>query len=151
MVEEEMSYHVVVSRDGDGWMADVPDLQGTHTWAKTLRALDRNIREVIGLVEDLPRSAEAGLDLDIEYRTGDPGLDARSSELRTKRKEMERHAAEVASETRELAGQLAGRLPVSDTAILLGVSKGRITQLQVPHPRTTDEDSRDTQRQRASN
>ena len=59
-------------------------------------------------------------------------------ELRTKRKEMERHAAEVASETRELAGQLAGQLPVSDAAILLGVSKGRISQLQVPAraPRT---------------
>jgi hypothetical protein len=28
--------------------------------------------------------------------------------------------------------------------------KGRISQLQVPHPRTTHEDSRDTQRQRAS-
>jgi hypothetical protein len=135
MVEEEMSYHVVVTRDGDGWMADVPA---------------RNVREVIGLVEDLPRSAEASLDLDVEYRTGDPGLDARSSELRTKRKEMERHAAEVASETRELAGQLAGQLPVSDTAILPGVSKGRITQLQVPRPRTTHEDSPDTQRQRAS-
>jgi predicted RNase H-like HicB family nuclease len=137
-----MSYHVVVIRDGDGWMADVPALQGTHTWAKTLRALDRNVREVIGLVEDLPRSAEAALDLDVEYRTGDPGLDARSSELRTKRKEMERHASEVASETRELAGQL----PVSDTAILLGVSKGRITQLQVPRPRAAHEDGHDKRR-----
>jgi hypothetical protein len=29
-----------------------------HTRAKTLRTLDRNVREVIGLVEDLPRSAE---------------------------------------------------------------------------------------------
>jgi predicted RNase H-like HicB family nuclease len=131
-----MSYHVVVTRDGDGWMADVPDLPGTHTWAKTLRALDRNIREVIGMVEDLPRSAEASLDLDLEYHTGDPDFDSRSSELRTKRKEIERSASEVASETRELAGHLAGRLPVSDTAVLLGVSKGRITQLRVPHPRT---------------
>ena len=79
-----MSYHVVVTRDGDGWIADVPALRGTHTWAR--------------------------------------------------RPELERHAAEVASETRELAGQL----PVSDTAILPGVSKGRITQLQVPAraPRT---------------
>ena len=132
-----MTYHVVVTRDGDGWMADVPALPGTHTWAKTLRALDRNIREVIGMVEDLPRSAEASLDLDLEYRTGDPDLDARSSELRARRREIERNAAEVASETRELAGQLAGQLPVSDTAILLGVSKGRVTQLQVPHPRNT--------------
>jgi hypothetical protein len=48
---------------------------------------------------------------------------------------VERHASEVASETRELAGQL----PVSDTAILLGVSKGRITQLQVPRPRAAHE------------
>ena len=132
-----MTYHVVVTRDGDGWMADVPALPGTHTWAKTLRALDRNIREVIGMVEDLPRSAEASLDLDLEYRTGDPDLDARSSELRARRREIERNAAEVTSETRELAGQLAGQLPVSDTAILLGVSKGRVTQLQVPHPRNT--------------
>jgi len=137
MAEEKMTYHVVVTRDGDGWMADVPALPGTHTWAKTLRALDRNIREVIGMVEDLPRSAEASLDLDLEYRTGDPGLDARSSELRARRREIERNAAEVTSETRELAGQLAGQLPVSDTAILLGVSKGRVTQLQVPHPRNT--------------
>ena len=134
-----MTYHVVVTRDSDGWMADVPALPGTHTWAKTLRALDRNIREVIGMVEDLPRSAEASLDLDLEYRTGDPGLDARSSELRARRRENERNAAEVASETRELAGQLAGQLPVSDTAILLGVSKGRITQLQVPSPRNTSD------------
>ncbi len=132
-----MSYHVVVTRDGDGWMADVPAIPGTHTWAKTLRALDRNIREVVGMVEDLPRSAEASLDLDLEYRTGDPDLDARSSELRARRREIERNAAEVADETRELAGQLAGQLPVSDTAILLGVSKGRVTQLQVPHPRNT--------------
>lgn len=137
MAEEKMSYHVVVTRDGDGWMADVPALPGTHTWAKTLRALNRNIREVIGMVEDLPRSAEASLVLDIDYRTGDPGLDARSSRLRAKRKEVERDAAEVASHTRQLAEQLAGQLPVSDTAILLGVSKGRITQLKAPHPRKT--------------
>jgi predicted RNase H-like HicB family nuclease len=143
MAEEEMTYHVVVTRDGDGWMADIPALPGTHTWAKTLRALDRNIREVIGLVEDLPRSAEASLDLDLEYRTGDADLDARSSELRTRRREIERNAAQVASETRELAGQLAGQLPVSDTAILLGVSKGRISQLQVPHPRIPQESSSD--------
>jgi predicted RNase H-like HicB family nuclease len=143
MAEEEMTYHVVVTRDGDGWMADIPALPGTHTWAKTLRALDRNIREVIGLVEDLPRSAEASLDLDLEYRTGDADLDARSSELRTRRREIERNAAQVASETRELAGQLAGQLPVSDTAILLGVSKGRISQLQVPHPRIPQEGSSD--------
>src|ERR1039457_3211393 len=106
MAEGTMKYHVVVTRDGDGWMADVPALPGTHTWAKTLRALDRNIREVVGMVEDLPRSGEAGLVLDTGSRTGDPGFDPPSSRRRAKRKEVERDAAEVASHTRQLAEQL---------------------------------------------
>lgn len=125
-----MRYHVVVTRDGDGWMADVPALPGTHTWAKTLRALDRNVREVIGMVQDLPRNAEAALDLEMDYHTGDPVLDERTDRLRALRREQERAAAEIASNTRELARQLTTQLPVGDAAVLLGVSKGRITQLR---------------------
>ncbi len=124
-----MKYHVVVTRDGDGWMADVPALPGTHTWAKTLRALDRNVREVIGLVEDLPRSAEAALDLEMDYRTGDPVLDERAG-LRALRREQERAAAEIASDTSELLRRFAAQLSVGDAAVLLGVSKGRISQLR---------------------
>jgi predicted RNase H-like HicB family nuclease len=97
MAESAMKYHVVVTRDGDGWMADVPALSGTHTWAKTLRALDRHVREVIGMVEDLPRSAEAAMDLDMEYHTAE--------------------------------------LSVGDAAVLLGVSKGRISQLRSGYAR----------------
>ena len=100
-----MKYHVLVTRDGDGCMADVPALPGTHTWAKTLRALDRNVREVIGMVEDLPRSAEAALDLEMDYHTGDPVLDERADGLRARRREQERAAAEIASDTSELLGQ----------------------------------------------
>src|SRR5258708_3071343 len=130
MADTTMSYHVVVTRDGDGWMADVPDLPGTHTWARTLRALDRNVREVIGMVEDLPRSAEAGLDLDMDYRTGDPDLDERADRLRSRRREQERAAAEIADDTRELAPQLTRQLPVTHTAVLFGVSQSRVTQLR---------------------
>jgi predicted RNase H-like HicB family nuclease len=138
MAEIAMRYHVVVTRDGDGWMADVPVLPGTHTWAKTLRALDRNVREVIGMVEDLPRSAEAALDLEMDYHTGDPVVDERADRLRARRREQERAAAEIASDTRELARQLTTQLPVSDAAVLLGVSKGRITQLRAEPGRSAD-------------
>lgn len=138
MAETAMRYHVVVTRDGDGWMADVPVLPGTHTWAKTLRALDRNVREVIGMVEDLPRSAEAALDLEMDYHTGDPALDERAGRLRARRREQERAAAEIASDTRELARQLTTQLPVSDAAVLLGVSKGRITQLRAKPGQSAD-------------
>src|SRR5216683_913491 len=130
MAERAMNYRVVVTRDGDGWMADVPALPGTHTWAKTLRALDGNVREVIGMVEDLPRSAEAALDLELDYHTGDPVLDERAGRLRARRREQERAAAEIASDTSELLRRFAAQLSVSDAAVLLGVSKGRISQLR---------------------
>ena len=110
-------------------MADVPALPGTHTWAKTLRALDRNVREVIGMVEDLPRSAEAALDLEMDYHTGDPVLDGRGR-LRARRREQERAAAEIASDTSELLRRFAAQLSVGDAAVLPGVSKGRISQLR---------------------
>ncbi|HEX2821393.1 MAG TPA: type II toxin-antitoxin system HicB family antitoxin [Streptosporangiaceae bacterium] len=130
MAEGAMKYHVVVNRDGDGWMADVPALPGTHTWAKTLRALDRSVREVIGMVEDLPRSAEATLDVEMDYHTGDPVFDDRAGRLRALRREQERAAAEIASDTSELLRRFAAQLSVSDAAVLLGVSKGRISQLR---------------------
>jgi predicted RNase H-like HicB family nuclease len=130
MAEGAMKYRVVVTRDGDGWLADVPALPGTHTWAKTLRALDRNVREVIGMVEDLPRSAEAAVDLEMDYHTGDPVLDERAGRLRARRREQERAAAEIASDTSELLRRFAARLSVGDAAVLLGVSKGRISQLR---------------------
>ena len=50
--------------------------------------------------------------------------------LRARRREQERTAAEIASDTRDLAPQLTTQLPVSDAAVSLGVSKGRITQLR---------------------
>jgi hypothetical protein len=82
------------------------------------------------MVEDLPRSAEAALDLAMDYHTGDPVLDERAGRLRARRREQERAAAEIASDTSELLRRFAAQLSVSDTAVLLGVSKGRISQLR---------------------
>jgi len=125
MAEGAMKYHVGATRDGDGWMADVPALPGAHTWAKTLRALDRNVREVIGMVEDLPRSAEAALDLEMDYHTGDPVLDERAGRLRARRREQERAAAEIVARPPRLdplRDLLPGRLrPVSELVEVLRV------------------------------
>lgn len=51
------SYHVHVTREGDQWLADVPELEGSQTYASSLTALDRYIREVIVLGADLPDDA----------------------------------------------------------------------------------------------
>jgi hypothetical protein len=49
---------------------------------------------------------------------------------RARRGEQERAAAEIASDTSELLRRFAAQLSVGDAAVLLGVSKGRISQLR---------------------
>lgn len=64
-----MAYRVVVNREDGRWLADVPDVPGTHTWAKNLVGLDASVREAIALAEDLPEGAEPELELSYEYHT----------------------------------------------------------------------------------
>jgi hypothetical protein len=74
------AYRVVITREGGRWLADVPSLQGAHTYARSLPALDQAVREVVVLAADLPDEAMPGLMLEYEYHTGDASLDA---EIRT--------------------------------------------------------------------
>lgn len=62
------SYRVVVTREGRNWLADVPDLEGARTWGRNLPSLDRYVREVIILADDLPDEAGPEMVLDYEYR-----------------------------------------------------------------------------------
>jgi len=66
----------------------------------------------------------------MDYHTGDPVLDERAGRLRALRRAQERAAAEIASDTSELLSRFAAQLSVGDAAVLLGVSKGRISQLR---------------------
>lgn len=56
-------YQVHVTREGDQWLADVPELEGTQTYAPNLTALDRYVREAIVLGADLPDEAMTRLEL----------------------------------------------------------------------------------------
>jgi len=66
----------------------------------------------------------------MDYHTGDPILDERAGRLRARRHEQAGAAAEIASDTSELLRRLAAQLSAGDAAGLLGVSKGRISQLR---------------------
>ena len=47
---ENRVFDVVIEKDEDGWfIADVPELQGCHTQAKTRKELMKNVKEVIEL------------------------------------------------------------------------------------------------------
>jgi hypothetical protein len=123
-------YRVVVTREDGNWLADVPELVGASTYARTLPALDRSVREVIVLADDLPDDAMGGLDLNYEYRTGDPSIDERTAEVRAQRSQAEKLSAQAAADTAATARELVGQgVPVRDAAVLLGVSPQRISQM----------------------
>jgi predicted RNase H-like HicB family nuclease len=126
----EHAYRVVVTREDGHWLADVPELQGAHTYARSLPSLDQAVREVIVLAADLPDEAMPELKLDYDYHTGDPELDITALEVRRLRREADELAAMAAARTGQVAAQLVARgLSVRDVASLLGISPQRVSQL----------------------
>lgn len=126
----DTTYRVVVTREDGHWLADVPALDGAHTYARSLAGLDRSVREVIVLAADLPDDAMTGLRVDYEFRTGDPAVDSVAADVRTLRAQADELATTASRRTAEAARQLVGHgLSVRDTAVALGISPQRVSQL----------------------
>ncbi|TCC43072.1 type II toxin-antitoxin system HicB family antitoxin [Kribbella sindirgiensis] len=125
------TYEVHVSREGDHWLADVPDLEGTQTYASNLTALDRYVREIVVLAADLPASKAADLTLHWSYDLGDQ-LVQQANALRAEREELAVKEKQLERETRELATKLTRDLGLSvrDAGPLLGISHQRVSQLR---------------------
>ena len=124
------AFRVVVTREDGRWLADVPELQGAHTYARSLPSLDQAVREVVVLAADLPDEAMPELVLDYDYHTGDPELDATALEVRRLRRQADDLAATATARTSRAAAQLVARgLSVRDVAALLGISPQRVSQL----------------------
>jgi DNA-directed RNA polymerase specialized sigma subunit len=126
------TYRVVVTREDNNWLAEVPQLEGTRTYAKTLRKLDEYVREAVVLGADLPDEAMADLDLDYEYHLGNGDLDLQVRELRQARRELAERQAVVDRITRLLVREAGRSLHLSqrDVAAIVGVSHQRVDQLQ---------------------
>lgn len=127
----ERTYRVVVTRENGAWLADVPELDGTHTYARNLPGLDQSVREVIAMTEDLPDGAETTLKIAYEYHTGDPQVDAVTSWLRTNRERLRVEERHIAEKTVEVAKELVSThsMSVRDAATLIGVAPQRISQV----------------------
>jgi hypothetical protein len=127
----DKSYHVVVTHENGAWLADVPALTGTHTFARNIPSLQTAVRELIALVEDLADGAEVDLDIDYEYRIGIPEVEAETRQLRADRERIRQEEDDLARRTDAAAKTLVDRyrFSVRDAAALTGVSKQRISQL----------------------
>lgn len=127
----DKTYRVVITHENGAWLADVPDLAGAHTFARNIPSLQKAVRELIALVEDLPGGAEDGLDVEYEYRIGIPEVEAETRQLRADRERIRREENDLARRTDAAAKTLVERykFSVRDAAALTGVSKQRISQL----------------------
>ena len=95
------TYEVHVTREGDQWLADVPELEGTQTYAASLTSLERYVREIIVLGADLPDEAIGELDLSWSYDVSDPLVD-QANRLRAERADLAAKERALEQETRDL-------------------------------------------------
>lgn len=126
-------YDVHVTREGDAWLADVPELPGAHTYARSLTGLRRSVREVIVLMGDYSdddvRNTEA-FETNFRYvGLPQPVADevAEARELRSQLVAVEEKARRAtARAARDMHDQ---GLSLRDSAEILGVSFQRVQQL----------------------
>lgn len=122
-----MSLRVIVSREGPYWLADVPDVQGTHTYARSLAALDHEVREAVEVGLDLDHPY--GGDLDWDYTQVSPRL-AEAARIARARQDARRRLDQLTSKSTGLAIALRGEgLSVRDVAVVVDLTPGRISQI----------------------
>ena len=122
-----MTYKVIVTREGGNWLADVPDVSGAHTFARTLPALRRSVAEAVVLMDDLDDGDE--VDLHFTYDVDDPAV-VHAAELGEDRKALAAREKEIKAATEKSVRALVGRgYSVREIAALLGITGGRVSQI----------------------
>lgn len=129
MVIRKMNeYTAVYRRDiEDGvWLVEVPEIEGCHTYGRTLSSARAYIREAISAATGEPEdSFEIVDEIELEGALGD-----QLEEVLALRAELEETQRKVVELTNSLAWQLRKmELSTRDTADLLGLSHQRIAQV----------------------
>ena len=124
-----MTYTVHVTREDRTWLGEVPDLPGAHTFATSLSALERAMREVVVLAADLPDDAEATVDLVWDMSDVDASA-VEAAQVAQARAANDRTRCQLADQTRRLALDLVDQgWTVRDVATILDLSPGRVSQI----------------------
>jgi hypothetical protein len=111
-----------------------------HTYARSLSALARNVREVVVLMTDRSDDALNDFDLDFRYEIGDGGSAVATA--RDAHATAERAERESAEAIRRAVARLPGSLSVRDVAVLLGISHQRVAQVRAELARSTSPEGR---------
>ena len=120
-------YEVIVTREGDSWLADVPAVPGAHTFARSLAGLARSVREVIVLMADL--ADDAIPELTFTYQVSDQVLQEAVAVGRKRRETRDLEEALMAHTSAAVAQLAREGYSVRDAAALLDLTPGRVSQL----------------------
>lgn len=121
------TYEVVVTREDNQWLADVPTVPGTHTFASSLGGLRRSVREVIVLMDDLPDDAEP--EITFRFEVDDDAVRS-AVEVAQRRDALAAAEAELRAQTLDAIHALkSGGHSVRDVAALVGLTPGRVSQV----------------------
>ena len=122
-----MMYTIRVSREGSAWLASVDEMVGVQTYARNLVALDRDVREALGVYLDV--EDEASFEFDYIYENIDEET-ARAVEIGQQRIAIEREQARLALESaREIVILERKGFSVRDISGILRMSPGRVSQI----------------------
>lgn len=128
-----MSYTVEVTREGDAWLANVLELEGAHTYARNLVALDQAVREVIALSLDLPEDVEID-EPDYKYLSDDEEFRI-AVQVGERRAEVEAEQKVLAEAASVMANTLTEKsYSVRDISRILRMSPGRVSQIVTHSP-----------------
>lgn len=117
------TYTVSAKRWKHGWELHIDDVGVTQS--RTLATAEQMVRDY---VETLLDSDASDAEVVVVPELG--GLEDRARQVREHAKAVDEARREAAREVRELAAALrAEGLSISDTATVLGVSRGRVSQL----------------------
>jgi len=134
-VAARMTYKVLYAPEGTKWTATIPEVQGCHTWGRSLSEARKRIRDALACsLDDLSeREAERvarGAELIEEVKL--PARARRTlAACRAKREHLTRAQAELRVESRRAALELTRDVGISlrDAGELLGLSQERVRQL----------------------
>lgn len=137
MVDTMSSYDVIVTREEGAWLAEVPAVSGASTFARSLPALLESVRQVIVLMDDLDDDATPQLAL--TFRLEDQAV-LEAEQLALTRRDITARERALRAATAATARRLTqAGYSVRDTAVMLDITPGRVSQLTHRTGRTAPE------------
>jgi predicted RNase H-like HicB family nuclease len=129
VAEMKRTFRAIASRDGRRWFIQVPDDKALFTQVRRLDQAERMIREVIGLMLEIP---EDSFDVAIEPQMeslGDLRLVIEDA-VRARQAADDAQEASSAAMRRAVRQVRSSGYTARDAGMLLGVSNQRISQIE---------------------